>query len=135
MTLIFNLIFIGLFAILTCAVRKNSIASWFVTPFATCIAFFYLGYVDEQIPYLTRDYTMLVAASTSYLLLALFNEAWIISVAFFSPLLGYHMWREGAEFLGVEFKDISIRAVFCIIFYAVTAFQLERAKKRYFLCS
>jgi hypothetical protein len=135
LTLGFNLIFIGLFAILTCVARKTYIASWFVTPFSTCICFFYLAYVDEQIPYLTRDFTMLVAVSTCYLLVALFNEAWIISVSFFAPLLGYHMWREGSEFLGMEFRDISLRALFVIICYAVTAWQLERGKKRYFLCS
>ena len=120
---------------MTCVGRKSAVPTWFVCPMLTLINFWYIAYVDEQTPFITRDYTMLMASSVSVFLVAIFNEVWLISLSFYAPCLGYIMWKEGAEYEGIEFRDISVRALFCIIFYAITAFQLERAKKRVYLFS
>lgn len=43
------------------------------------------------------------------------------------------MWKRSIGTTGVEYAEITARAVFCIAMYALTAYKLERSEKRQFI--
>ena len=132
-TNIVNIAALLTFGILSCLVRCSHIASWFVCPCITTICFYYFAWVDYDGTNVSIYYTMIVGISTSFFILIIFNEVWIISTAVYTPLLAFYMWQTGTDMVGKEESELYIRCVFCVFLYAIVAYKVESLNKQAFL--
>ena len=83
------------FALLSWLVRRSTVASWFICPAITALAFYYFAFLEYTQENVSTIFTIVVAINTCYFILAVFNEVWLISVATYAPLLAYYMWKMG----------------------------------------
>ena len=112
----------------------STVASWFVCPAVTSLAFYYFAFLEYSQDNVATIYTVVVAMNTCYFILNLFNEVWLISTVLYAPLLAFYMWKMGLDFNGSEGnQELIIRCFFCVILYATVAYRTERANKMSFL--
>jgi hypothetical protein len=81
----------------------------------------------------TVYYIMTIGINLSYFFLIIFNEVWLISVALYTPMLAYFLWKTGRELEGEENTELAIRCFFCALLYAATAYRVEYLNKMAFI--
>lgn len=87
-----------LFALLSYLVRCSTVASWFICPAITALAFYYFAFLNYTQENVSTIFTIVVAMNTCYFILNVFNEVWLISTSVYAPLLAYYMWKMGDDF-------------------------------------
>ena len=126
-----------LFFLIWLFVRKFIIFSWFVCPLLTAFAFYYFAVVDYDGSVVSIYYTLIVGITSTYFILVIFNENWMLSTVVYAPLLAYYMKKTGeamiTEIAGEELNELVIRSVFCIFLYAIVAYKVEALNKKAFL--
>jgi hypothetical protein len=121
------------FFVLWLLVRKYAVCSWFVCPLLTAYAFYYFAMVDYDGSVVSIYYTMIVGITSTYFILVVFNESWLLSTVVYAPLLGYYMWKTGEDMVGDEMNELVIRCIFCVFLYAIVAYKVETLNKQAFL--
>ena len=119
------------FALLTWLVRCSTVATWFICPAITALAFYYFAFLDYNQENVSTIFTIVVAMNTCYFILVVFNEVWLISTSVYAPLLAYYMWKMGQDFTGgdEENRELILRCLFCIVLYATVAYITEKSNK------
>ena len=125
------------FALLTWLVRCSTVASWFICPTITFLAFYYFAFLEYSQENVSTIFTIVVAMNTCFFILVIFNEVWLISTSVYAPLLAYYMWKMGQDFTGEEDeeenRELILRCLFCVVLYATVAYSTEKANKQSFL--
>ena len=122
------------FAFLSWFVRFSTVASWFICPAITSLAFYYFAFLDYSQENVSTIFTIVVAVNTCYFILIMFNEVWLISTSVYAPLLAYYMWKMGKDFTGSEENtELILRCIFCVLLYATAAYCTEKSNKNSFL--
>jgi hypothetical protein len=122
--------FFAIFAVLSILVRYRHAATWFICPFSTIFAFYYCSRVRLDDDKITQEFSVTIILATSFFLLVIFNEVWLISSATFGPLIAFTIWQAGSEMTGTkEGEELVIRVFWCIICYSTVGYSLERARK------
>ena len=122
-----------IFFLLWLFVRKFTICSWFVCPLMTAYAFYYFAIVDYDGSIVSIYYTLIVGITSSFFILVIFNESWLLSSVVYAPLLSYYMWKTGEDMVGDELNELIIRCIFCSFLYAIVAYKVETLNKQAFL--
>ena len=123
-----------LFALLSWLVRFSTVASWFICPAITSLAFYYFAFLEYNQGNVATIFTIVVAMNTCYFILVMFNEVWLISTSIYAPLLAYYMWKMGRDFTGEEeHSELILRCTFCVLLYATVAYSTEKSNKNSFL--
>ena len=120
------------FALLTWLVRCSTVASWFICPAITALAFYYFAFLEYTQQNVSTIFTIVVAMNTCYFILVIFNEVWLISTSVYAPLLVFYMMKMGKDFTGneeEENRELILRSLFCIVLYTTVAYKTERANK------
>lgn len=122
------------FALLSWLVRCSTVASWFICPAITSLAFYYFAFLEYSQENVSTIFTIVVAINTCYFILIMFNEVWLISTSIYAPLLAYYMYKMGQDFTGSEeHRELILRCIFCIILYGAAAYSTEKSNKNSFL--
>ena len=83
------------FGLLTWLVRCSTLATWFICPSITAIAFYYFAFLEHSAGDVASIFSIVVAMSTIFFILILFNEVWLISTSVYAPLLAFYMHKMG----------------------------------------
>lgn len=122
------------FALLSFLVRWSTVASWFICPAITSLAFYYFAFLEYSQENVSTIFTIVVAINTCYFILIMFNEVWLISASIYAPLLAYYMYKMGQDFSGSEEQsELILRCIFCVVLYATAAYSTEKSNKNSFL--
>ena len=136
-THIVNGVTTGLALLLWLLVRKWAVFSWFVCPLLTAFAFYYFAMVDYDGSVVSIYYTLIVGITSTFFMLVIFNENWLLSTLIYAPLLAFYMKKTGEDMIevvsGEELSELIIRSVFCIFLYAIVAYKVETLNKQAFL--
>lgn len=126
-----------LFFLIWLFVRKFIIFSWFVCPLLTAFTFYYFAMVDYDGSVVSIYYTLIVGITSTFFILVIFNESWMLSTVVYAPLLAYYMKKTGDDMIvdiaGDELNELIIRCAFCIFLYAIVAYKVEALNKQAFL--
>ena len=133
MTHIVNGAAVIIFFLLWLFVRKFAICSWFVCPLLTAYAFYYFAMVDYDGSVVSIYYTLIVGISSTFFILVVFNESWLLSSIVYGPLLAYYMFKTGEDMVGDETNELIIRCIFCVFLYAIVGYKVETLSKQAFL--
>ena len=133
MTHIVNGAAVIIFFLLWLFVRKFAVCSWFVCPLLTAFAFYYFAMVDYDGSVVSIYYTLIVGISSTFFILVIFNENWLLSTIFYGPLLAYYMLKTGEDMVGDETNELIIRCVFCVFLYAIVGYKVETLNKQAFM--
>lgn len=115
-------------------VRFSTIAQWFICPALTCLAFYFFAFLDFNEGSVATVFTIVVAINTTYFILVIFNEVWLISAVVYAPLLAQYMLKMGDGFAkDEENTELIVRCLFCTVLYATVAYSTERSNKTSFL--
>lgn len=121
------------FLLLSVLVRFSTVASWFICPTLTALCFYYFAFLDYSQGSVSTVFAIVVALNTSYFILVLFSEVWLISVSVYAPLLFFYMLKMGGDFTGASGRDpnveLFVRCIFCTILYALAAYSTEKQNK------
>ena len=78
---------------------------------------------------LTLCYRLIIAFTTAFFFVVVFNEFWMSSTAIFLICIVVLMKQIGIDILGEEVYELVIKAVYTVFIYAVIAYLSElRAK-------
>jgi hypothetical protein len=125
------------FLVLWLLVKRWAVASWFVCPFLTAFAYYYFAIVDYDGSVVSIYYTLVVGITSTFFILTLFNESWLLSTIVYAPLLAYYMKKTGDDMIvnisGEETNELIIRCIFCVFLYAIVAYKVETLNKQAFL--
>ena len=132
-THIINGVATGVFFALWLLVRKFAICSWFVCPLLTAFTFYYFAFLDYDGSVMSIYYTLIVGITSTYFILVVFNENWVLSTLTYAPFLAYYMYKTGKDMVGSEVNELIIRVVFCVFLYAIVAYKVELLNKQAFL--
>ena len=121
------------FFLLWLFVRKFAIMSWFVCPLLTAFAFYYFAIVDYDESVVSIYYTLIVGITSTFFILVIFNESWLLSTVVYAPLLAYYMYKTGEDMAGRENNELIIRCIFCVFLYAIVGYKVETLNKQAFL--
>jgi PAS domain-containing protein len=124
-----------LFILLWFIIRRSYVASFFVCPILTAFAFYYFAFVDYDGSTVSIYYSMIVGITSSYFILIIFNEAWLLSSAIYIPMLAFYMFKTGVVMVGSDITEFAIRTLFCIFLYLICAYKIESLTKQSFLGS
>ena len=124
---------VGVFLILWLLVRKYHTFSWFVCPMLTAFAFYYFAIVDYDETAVSIYYTLIVGITSTYFILVIFNESWLLSTMVYAPLLAYYMHKTGKDMVGSETNELIIRCIFCVFLYGIVGYKVESLNKQAFL--
>lgn len=122
-----------IFFLLWLFVRKFAVCSWFVCPLLTAYAFYYFAMVDYDGSVVSIYYTLIVGISSTFFILVIFNESWLLSSIVYAPLIAYYMFKTGEDMVGEETNELVIRCVFSIFLYAIVAYKVETLNKQAFM--
>ena len=118
-------------------VRKHVVLSWFVCPLLTAFSFYYFAVVDYDGSVVSIYYTLIVGITSTFFILVIFNENWLLSSIVYAPLLAYYMKKTGDDMIedmaSDEVNELVIRCLFCIFLYTIVAYKIESLNKRAFL--
>lgn len=119
------------FALLTWLVRWSTVASWFICPAITALAFYYFAFLEYSQENVSTIFTIVVAMNTCYFILVMFNEVWLISTSVYAPLLVCYMWKMGQDLTGSEDenRELMLRCLYCVILYGTVAYTTEKSNK------
>jgi len=122
-----------IFFLLWLFVRKFAVCSWFVCPLLTAYAFYYFAMVDYDGSVVSIYYTLIVGISSTFFILVIFNESWLLSSIVYAPLIAYYMFKTGEDMVGEETNELVIRCIFSIFLYAIVAYKVETLNKQAFM--
>lgn len=81
---------------------------------------------------LTFIYRLIIALTTAFFFVVVFNEFWLTSTAIFLVCIVVLMKKIGIDILGEEPYELAIKAVYTVFIYGVIAYLTElRAKQAY----
>jgi len=136
-THVVNVVAVVVFFVLWLLVRKWAVASWFVCPCLTAFAYYYFAMVDYDGSVVSIYYTLIVGITSTFFILVIFNESWLLSTIVYAPLLAWYMKKTGDDMIvnisGEENNELIIRCIFCIFLYAIVAYKVETLNKQAFL--
>ena len=115
--------------------KRSFVSTYFVCPVLTAYSFYYFAFVDYDGSSLSIYYTMIVGITSSYFILIIFNEFWLLSTIVYSPMVCYYMYKTGIDMVGNEVNELVIRSIFCIFLYTICAYRIEVLNKQSFLGS
>lgn len=124
-----------LFLVLWLILKRSYVAAYFVCPVLTAYCFYYFAFVDYDGSSLSIYYTMIVGITSSFFILIIFNESWLLSVLVYSPMVSYYMYKTGIDMVGNEINELVIRCIYCIFLYSICAYRVEVLNKQSFLGS
>lgn len=117
--------------------KKWAVASWFVCPCLTAFAYYYFAIVDYDGSVVSIYYTLVVGITSTFFILVLFNESWLLSTIVYAPLLAYYMKKTGDDMIvnisGEETNELIIRCIFCVFLYAIVGYKVEHMNKSAFM--
>ena len=126
-----------LFFLIWLFVQKQVVLSWFVCPLLTAFAFYYFAVVDYDGSVISIYYTLIVGITSTFFILVIFNENWLLSSLVYAPLLVLYMKKTGDAMIenvgGDEMNELVTRCTFCILLYTIVAYKVESLNKRAFL--
>lgn len=106
-------------------------------PVLTVFGFYYFAVIDYDGSVVSIYYTLIVGITSTFFILVVFNESWILSSIVYAPLLAYYMKKTGDDMVvdnvGDEFTEFLIRCTFCILLYCIVAYKVETLNKQAFL--
>jgi len=122
-----------LFFLIWLFVRKFIIFSWFVCPLLTAFIYYYFAVVDYDGSVVSIYYTLIVGITSTFFILVVFSESWMLSSVVYAPLLAFYMKKTGDDMIvdiaGDELNELIIRCVFCVFLYAIVAYKVEALNK------
>ena len=124
-----------IFLVLWCILRRSFVAAYFVCPILTAYTFYYIAFVDYDGTSMSIYYTMIVGITSSFFILIIFNEAWLLSTLVYAPMVSYYMYKTGLDMAGSEPNELIIRCIFCVFLYTICAYKVESLNKQSFLGS
>lgn len=130
-----NLAVTILWIVLWFILKRSFASTYFVCPVLTAYSFYYFAFVDYDGSSLSIYYTMIVGITSSYFILIIFNEFWLLSSLVYSPMVCYYMYKTGIDMVGSEVNELIIRSIFCIFLYTICAYRIEVLNKQSFLGS
>jgi len=121
----------AIFLLLSVLVRFSTVASWFICPTLTTLCFYYFAFMDYSQDSVSTVFAIVVALNTSYFILVLFSEVWLISTSVYAPLLFFYMLKMGNDFSEERNPSIELflRCIFCTTLYAIAAYSCEKQSK------
>lgn len=128
-THIVNGVSVLVFFLLWILVHKFAICTWFVCPLLTAYSFYYFAIVDYDETAVSIYYTLIVGITSTFFILVIFNEAWLLSSLVYAPLLAYYMHKTGKDMVGGETNELIIRCIFCVFLYAIVGYKVETLNK------
>jgi presenilin-like A22 family membrane protease len=81
--------------------------------------------VDFQKSAAVLYFSLIIALTTGYFFVVVFNENWIFSTLTYALCITVLMYRIGMELLGEEDYELAIKAVYSTFIYAVIAYLGE----------
>ena len=133
MTHVVNGVAVVVFFLLWLLVKYFAICTWFVCPLLTAYAYYYFAFVDYDGSVVSIYYTLIVGITSTFFILVIFNEAWLLSTVIYAPLLAYYMYKTGEDMVGEETNELVIRCIFCVFLYAIVAYRVENLNKQAFM--
>ena len=118
-----------LYLLLWLILKRSYVATYFVCPLLTAYSFYYFAFVDYDGSSLSIYYTMIVGITSSFFILIIFNESWLLSTLVYSPLVSYYMYKTGIDMVGNEINELIIRCIYCIFLYVICAYRVEVLNK------
>ena len=68
---------------------------------------------------------VIIALTTSFFLLVVFNEQWVLSTLIFIPCIVGFQKRIGMDYLDEKPYELAIKSVYTIFIYAIIGFVTE----------
>ena len=124
-----------LYLLLWLILRRAYAAAYFVCPLLTAYSFYYFAFVDYDGSSLSIYYTMIVGITSSFFILIIFNESWVLSSLVYSPMVCYYMYKTGIDMVGNEINELIIRCIYVVFLYIICAYRIETLNKQSFLGS
>lgn len=84
-----------LFLLMWLTVRCSAKVTWLVCPALTAFAFYYFAMVDYDGSIVSLYYTLIVGITSTFFVLVVFSENWLVSTTVYAPLLSFYMWKTG----------------------------------------
>ena len=134
-THVINIACTVLYLVLWLLIKRTHAAAYFICPILTAYAFYYFAFVDYDGSSLSIYYTMIVGITSSFFILIIFNESWVISSMVYSPLVCFYMFKTGKDMVGYELNELIIRCIYCVFLYIICAYKIEALNKQSFLGS
>lgn len=75
----------------------------------------------------------MVAFTSTFFLLIVFNEQWCISTIVFTPCVVVFFVRVGYDYLEQDVYEVVVESIYCVFIYALIAFITEIRAKQAFL--
>lgn len=96
-------------------------------PSLLIILFYYVSFVDYDSVDVSIFYKVIIASSTSFLFVAIFNEVWLLSTLVYIPLISYFMYISGKDMLNYDkdyakYIELIVRIVYLILVFAIFAY-------------
>ena len=132
-THIVNIVAVVIFFLLWLTVKYFHFCTYLVCPLLTAYAYYYFAMVDYDGSVVSIYYTLIVGITSTFFILIIFNEAWLLSTVVYAPLLGYYMYKTGEDMVGEETNELIIRCIFCVFLYAIVAYRVEALNKQAFM--
>jgi hypothetical protein len=120
-----NWVYVVLFILLSLLIRRWTWPSHLVCPLLTIIVYYYFSFVDFQKSAAVLYFSLIIALTTGYFFVVVFNENWIFSTLTYALCITVLMYRIGMELLGEEDYELAIKAVYSTFIYAVIAYLGE----------
>jgi hypothetical protein len=132
-TSVVNWGYLVLFIVLSLLIRRWTWPSWLVCPLLTLLVFYYFAFVDFQRTAAVLYFTLVIAFTTAFLFVVIFNEQWIVSTLAFGLAITVLMKRIGMDLLGEEDYELAIKASYSTFIYAIIAYLSESRQKQAFV--
>lgn len=118
-----------LYLLLWLILRRAYFAAYLVCPLLTAYSFYYFAFVDYDGSSLSIYYTMIVGITSSFFILIIFNESWVLSSLVYSPMVCYYMYKTGIDMVGNEINELIIRCIYVVFLYIICAYRIETLNK------
>lgn len=68
---------------------------------------------------------MIIGLTTTFFIVVIFNEMWILSVLAFAPSIIVYAIKTGQESFNADTVDVITRCIFVVVLYAIVAYKCE----------
>lgn len=70
-------------------------------------------------------YSLIIAFTTTFFIVIIFNEQWIVSTVIFAPCVVVYMKKTGKDYFNVAIYELAINSVYTILIYGIIAYCCE----------
>ncbi len=85
--------------------------------------------IPEQVLITSVTYSLIISFATTFVILVVSTEQWIISSICFAPCIVVFLYRTGIEFFKDQYYELIIKSVYTVFAYAVIAYLVEAKTK------